>query len=148
VSAWLDRGVADVPATADDAVLIATLIRALAVTAHTAHRQGRTATPVDTHRLRAAYWRAARDGLDGHGIDPVTGHLVPATDPILRLLDHIRPALEHTDDYQQAHQALHTVLARVNGAIQQRRTLDTGTPHDLLDMISRTTLARHATSAI
>lgn len=133
--------VADVPATADDAVLIAALIRALVVTAHTAVHQGRTVTPVDPHRLRAAYWRAARDGLDGHGIDPVTGHLVPAPDLILRLLDHIRPALEHTGDYQQAHQALHTVLARGNGATQQRRTLTTGTPHGLIDMIGRTTLA-------
>lgn len=138
--------VADVPATADHAVLLATLIRGLVVTAHAALHRGHTATPLDTHRLRAAYWRAARDGIDGHGIDPVTGHLVPATEPILRLLDHIRPALERTGDYQQAHQAVQAVLARGNGAIQQRRTLDTGTPHDLLDMIGRTTLADQPTN--
>ncbi|MBV6757945.1 carboxylate-amine ligase [Rhodococcus opacus] len=137
--------VADVPATADDAVLVATLIRGLVATAFIAIRLGSTAAPVDTRRLRAAYWRAARDGIDGRGIDPITGHLVPAKDPILRLLDHIRPALERTGDYQQTQQAVQAVFASGNGAVRQRRTFRTGTPHDLLDMIGRTTLARHPT---
>lgn len=137
--------VADVPATAEDAVLVATLVRGLVVTAFAAIRLGGTAAPVDSHRLREAYWRAARDGIDGQGIDPITGRLVPATDPILRLLDHIRPALERTGDYRQTQQAVRAVLASGNGAVRQRRTFRAGTPHDLLDTIGRTTLARHPT---
>jgi hypothetical protein len=57
-------------------------------TANSAIHQHGVALPVDTRRLRAAYWRAARGGLAGHHIDPVT-------DPILHLLDHVRHALEH-----------------------------------------------------
>jgi gamma-glutamyl:cysteine ligase YbdK (ATP-grasp superfamily) len=97
----IEARIADVPATDDDAAVVATLIQGLS-SPPTALLRGYTPSPVDTH---AAYWRAARDGIDGHGIDPVSGHLVPATDPILRLLDHLRPALGRTSDYHRAHQA-------------------------------------------
>ncbi|QSE91474.1 hypothetical protein JWS13_23975 [Rhodococcus pseudokoreensis] len=82
------------------------------------------------------------DGIGGNGIDPISGDPVPATDPIERLGDHVRPALKRTGHYQQTQQALQAVLACGNSVIRQRRTFRTGTAHDLL---GRTTLAKHPT---
>ncbi|MBC2644230.1 MULTISPECIES: glutamate--cysteine ligase [unclassified Rhodococcus (in: high G+C Gram-positive bacteria)] len=132
--------VADVPATVEETVLLATLIRGLVSTALTDVRQGRSAAPVYGHRLRAGYWRAARDGMTGHAVDMRSGRLVPATEPIRHLLEHVRPALERTGDYRDTQRAVRTVLTCGNGAIRQRRAFAAGTTHDLVDMLARSTI--------
>ncbi|MFC9553961.1 glutamate--cysteine ligase [Rhodococcus sp. NPDC056960] len=83
--------IADVPATVEETVLLATPIRGLVSTAITDVRLGRTTAPASGHRLKAAYWRAARDGIGGHAVDVRSGRLVVATEPIRRLLEHVRP---------------------------------------------------------
>jgi carboxylate-amine ligase len=135
----LEVRVADVPATVDETVLLATLVRGLVVTALRAIRHGHRPPAVDPHRLRAAYWRAARDGITGHGIDVASGCLVPAAEPILRLVDHIRPGLDILGDYPDAQTALTRIIQSGNGAARQRRTLQTGTLHDVLGMLARST---------
>jgi carboxylate-amine ligase len=135
----LEVRVADVPATVDETVLLATLVRGLVVAALRAIRHGHRAPPADPHRLRAAYWRAARDGVTGRGIDVASGNLVPAAEPILRLLDHIRPALDILGDYPGAQSALTRILAVGNGAARQRHTLQTGTLHDVLGLLTHST---------
>ena len=62
--------VADVPATVAETVLLATLIRASVMTALEDERRGEPACR-RWHRTRceAAYWKSARDGLDGQAID-------------------------------------------------------------------------------
>ena len=61
--------VADVPATVAETVLLAVLTRAAVMTALAEHDRGLPAPRVDDQVLRAAYWKAARDGLDGQVID-------------------------------------------------------------------------------
>ncbi|MGU3585548.1 carboxylate--amine ligase, partial [Rhodococcus sp. C26F] len=73
-----------------------------------------------------ACWRAARDGLAGHGVDLGSEQLVPAVDLIRRLLVQVRPVLEELDAYRPVHDALAVTLDRGNGAIRQRRILERG----------------------
>ena len=80
--------VADVCLDAEDAALQAALVRGLAETATT----GPAAQP-RTELLRAATWRAARSGLTGDLVSPLTGTPLPAADVVAQLVDHVRPAL-------------------------------------------------------
>jgi carboxylate-amine ligase len=98
--------VADVPATAADTVLLATLIRGAVMTAlHSSDQE-----PIKDHLLRAAYWRGARDGVEGRM-------------PVLlkAFVDKLRPALEAAGDYDYAVAELDRVLQDGNGAARQRR---------------------------
>lgn len=99
--------VADVPSTAAETVLLATLIRGAVMTA--LHQPERTRSMSD-HALRAAYWRCARDGIDG---------LIP---PLLTaFVEELRPALEAAGDYQFATEEVKRLLHDGNGAMRQRR---------------------------
>ncbi|WP_068160663.1 carboxylate-amine ligase [Rhodococcus phenolicus] len=128
--------IADTQATVDEAVLLATLVRGLVITALDPTRQGQGVSDVEPEVLRAAYWRAARDGLTGHGIDTESGRLVPAAHPITRLLEHVRPALERTGDYRSAREAVDRMLREGNGAARQRATFEEGTPADLVRFLA------------
>ena len=64
--------IADVCQHADDAVLIAALVRGLVETEARNWQAGRPPRPVRTEQLRLAAWRASRSGLDDVLIDPVT----------------------------------------------------------------------------
>ena len=61
--------VADVPATVAETVLFATLVRALVMTALADGERGEPVPPLAAHVLKAAYWTAARYGLDGERVD-------------------------------------------------------------------------------
>lgn len=136
----LEIRISDVPATVDDTVLLAVLVRALVTTALSALDRGLPAHQVDDDLLRAACWRAAHDGLTGHGLDPTSGHPIPAPCLLARLLTHTRPALEDSGDYACARAAVAQVLAHGNGAVDQRRALRTGTLADVLNTVAdRTT---------
>ena len=135
----LEVRVSDVPATTDETVLLAALVRALVTTALGAIDRGQPVPVLDPALLRAAYWRAARDGVTGYAVDTGSGHLVPAREATARLVDHVRPALERTGDYRTVHCAVECVLGAGNGAVRQRRTLQAGTLADLLRVLTRPT---------
>ncbi|MCX5045099.1 glutamate--cysteine ligase [Aldersonia sp. NBC_00410] len=119
--------VSDVPATVDETVTYATIVRALVLTALRELEAGRTANEVADAQLNAALWLAARDGLSGNGIDPATGAARPATDLLDTLLERIRPALEDLGEYDKTVMDLRERKANGNGAIRQRRAfLDGG----------------------
>ena len=114
--------VADVPATVAETVLLATLIRASVMTALEDERCGEGVPPLAPHALRAAYWKSARDGLDGQAIDLVEGHASrPARELLAGLVDHVRPALEALGDYDMARAELARIAEEGNGAMRQRR---------------------------
>jgi carboxylate-amine ligase len=112
--------VMDVCPTVDEAVMCAGLIRALVRTCHDETIDGEPVSPVRQEVLRAAHWRAARDGLDAELLDPTTGDLVPAGVAIERLLDHVRPALEAFGDWEEVSQVAARTLQQGNGAARQR----------------------------
>ncbi|CAM3473017.1 glutamate--cysteine ligase [Kibdelosporangium persicum] len=109
--------VGDVAPTADDAVLMAALVRGIAATALAS---GACAPDVPQHVLRPALWRAARDGLEGLGVDLVTGELAPAADLAGSLVRWIRPALEVSGDYELVDESLARLVLDGCGAARQR----------------------------
>ncbi|TQM84262.1 carboxylate-amine ligase [Saccharothrix saharensis] len=109
--------VCDVAATVDEAVVLAALVRAIAVTA----LAGAPAQRVPDLLLRTALWRAARDGLDGAGIEPRSGRLVPAADMARALVDWTRPALRAAGDEDLVVDGVDRVLVDGTGAVRQRR---------------------------
>ncbi|WP_406016044.1 glutamate--cysteine ligase [Streptomyces sp. NBC_00984] len=111
---------ADVPVTAEESALLAVLVRALTITALRAVERGDPGPEPSAELLRAACWRAARDGLRGETMDPRTGRLSPADGQVPSLLRHIGPALEETGDRETAVALLRRLTAVGTGADRQR----------------------------
>ncbi|MEU8266701.1 glutamate--cysteine ligase [Sphaerisporangium sp. NPDC049002] len=120
----LEVRVTDVPATAEESALLAAVVRALVVVSLERVDRGDPGPPLSAERLRVAYWRAARDGLDGHGVDPVSGGLRPAGDLLSGLLRHVRPALEETGDLAMVTHRLERLRVDGTGAARQRAAHD------------------------
>ncbi len=118
--------VADTAATVDDALLQAGLTRALVDTARTAG----PAPELDDQVLAAAVWSAARHGLSGPGVDPVSARQVPAVEMVEALLAHVSDALG--DDRELVHALVRQVVAKGTGAQRQLRAGSPGAAVDLL----------------
>jgi carboxylate-amine ligase len=114
----LELRVSDVAPTVEEAVLMAALVRGIAATALTS---GAAPAKIPPHLLKVAMWRAARDGLEGFGIDPVTGSPTPASTIAASLLRWVRPALEFSGDYEMVSDGIDRLLLDGTGAARQRR---------------------------
>src|SRR6476646_3896463 len=113
--------VADVPATVSETVLLAALVRALVMTALDEDQQGQPGIPLVPHALKAAYWKAARDGLAGSAIDLAESHaLMPTVDLLNGLIERVTPALRAVGDYALVRDELDRVVAEGNGAMRQQ----------------------------
>lgn len=128
--------VADVPSTAAETVLLATLIRAAVMTALDALRRGDQILQPSAHALQAAYWKAARYGLDGDAIDLSDSALriAPTQDLLTGFVARIRPALESLGEYEWTTAELSRVCGDGNGAMRQLRTWRR--EHDVMDVIA------------
>jgi carboxylate-amine ligase len=114
--------VADVPATVAETVLVATLIRAAVMTALEAPAQGDDMERLPPGALRAAYWKAAHDGLSGRTLDLSYGRgSVPAREQLSTLVQRVRPALDALGEYDRVVHELDRVVAEGNGAMRQLR---------------------------
>lgn len=126
---------ADVPVTADETVLLATLVRASVMTALDDERRGEPELPLAPHALKAAYWKSARDGLEGDAVDLMESHAVlPARTLLERLVEHVRPALAALGDYDMARDELARIVEQGNGATRQRRAWQRR--HDVADVVA------------
>ncbi|MEO3872181.1 glutamate--cysteine ligase [Nonomuraea sp. B12E4] len=115
--------VTDVPASVEESVLLALLVRALVTVSLRRVEAGDPGPRPPQELLRVAYWRAARDGLDGYGADPYTGRQVPAAEVVEGLLEHVRPALEDTGDLEAVLRSWRWLRAAGSGAARQRAAL-------------------------
>jgi carboxylate-amine ligase len=132
--------VADVPATVSETVLLAALARAAVMTALDDERRGAPIPPLSPHALRAAYWKAARDGLDGEALDLIESHeSAPARTLLSRMVEHVRPALEAVGDYDLVAGELARIAEQGNGAMRQRRAWQRR--HDVDDVIAEAAAA-------
>ena len=114
--------VADVPATVADTVLFATLVRALVMTVLAEGERGEPVPPLSAHVLKAAYWTAARYGLDGQLVDlPGDRALRPAAELLHALVERLEPALTVLGDYDMVRAEVERVLTTGNGAMRQQR---------------------------
>ncbi|TFV77587.1 YbdK family carboxylate-amine ligase [Blastococcus sp. CT_GayMR19] len=112
---------ADVVLHVEDAVTLAGLVRALVETAARDAEAGTPPPGMSTEVLRLAGWRAARSGLTGDLIHPLTGRPAPARSVLAALLDHVRPALADAGDAQRVAEGLATLVGRGTGSELQRR---------------------------
>ncbi|MCU1641754.1 MAG: putative glutamate--cysteine ligase 2-3, partial [Nocardia sp.] len=129
--------VSDVPATVEETALLATLVRAGVMTARRA-----AVTPVISEViLRAAYWRAAHEGMDGPAIDPADGRTIPMQDLLAKLIELVRPALKELGDVGFVDDTLAALLARGNGARRQLRAFRArGEVADVVEELAEATL--------
>jgi glutamate---cysteine ligase / carboxylate-amine ligase len=115
--------VADVCLLADDAVLLAGLVRGLVETGARDWRAGEPPAPVSTAVLRMAAWQASRSGLDDVLVHPLDGRPRPAADVVAALLERVAPALQDAGDLARVQHGLRDLLARGSGARRQRQVL-------------------------
>jgi glutamate---cysteine ligase / carboxylate-amine ligase len=112
--------VADVCLDAGTAVLAAGLTRALVATALAEARRGTPVPAAPARQVAAALAAAARHGLAGAGLDPVTGQAVDAATLRSRFVDHVRPALSDHGDTETITRLLRRLDDRGTGAGRQR----------------------------
>jgi glutamate---cysteine ligase / carboxylate-amine ligase len=134
--------VSDVPATADETVLYATLVRALVMTELAAIEQGHTTTPaIETTWLRLAKWRAARDGITGMCPDPLSGNMVETREAIDHLMQYVSHALDRLGDHTMVTETVDKVFTSGNGAVHQRRIFNRAGIDAVLDQVAARTIA-------
>jgi carboxylate-amine ligase len=133
---------ADVMATVDEAVLLAALARALVSVALEDIRRGEPAPVLAPELLQAAHWRAARDGLEGNGVDAFSGRPRPAWDLVRALVERVRPVLAASGDLDTVTALLTAVRTAGSGAARQRATFARREdPRDVVDALAEQTLA-------
>ncbi|MFC0626348.1 carboxylate-amine ligase [Kribbella deserti] len=109
--------VSDVPATVEESVMYATIVRALVMTAIAAD----TPVVIETEVLKAAYVVAAREGLEGPLVDVHNAAQITAEQALDNLLTHVRPALEQLGEWTYVNEMVKSVLQNGNGAARQRK---------------------------
>ncbi|CAN3130666.1 glutamate--cysteine ligase [Mycobacterium sp. smrl_JER01] len=131
--------VADVPATVAETVLFAALVRGCVMTALADERRGEPLLPLTPYVLKAAYWKAAREGLDGDGVD--LEHHTPSPMPALLagLVERVRPALQAAGDHELVVDGLARLSELGNGAARQRRAWHRN--HDVGDVLTEAAAA-------
>jgi carboxylate-amine ligase len=125
----------------DDVVLLAGLFRALVISAAAAEYEGQPLPPVRPELLQAATWRAARAGLEGDLVDPVTASPAPAARLLEQLLAELRPALESTGDWELVCELTTSALARGSSAARQRAARSSGGLRNVVDTLVAETRA-------
>ncbi|WOH18252.1 glutamate--cysteine ligase [Paenarthrobacter sp. GOM3] len=112
--------VADVCLRAEDAALVAVLVRALVETASLEMLDGVEPTHVPTALLRMASWQASSSGLRGELLDFGDFRPAPAADVVWALVDYVSPVLDDQDELALVKAGISKLLERGNGAQEQR----------------------------
>jgi carboxylate-amine ligase len=113
----------DVVADLDDTVALAMLVRALVSVSTDTVLTGDPGPRPSSEVLRAAYWRAARDGWPGCGVDALSGQVLPTSVQFARLVDHVEPALNRYGDSAVVREFVARLVTRGTGADMQRASL-------------------------
>ncbi|MER6348748.1 carboxylate-amine ligase [Streptomyces sp. NPDC001595] len=116
----LEIRVPDATAGAEETVLLAAIVRAMVATAWRAVDAGEAAPRPRPEVLRAACWRAARDGLAGRSVELPSSRLIAATARVDQLLAWIGPALRRHGDLESVSAGWSRLRAVGDGAGRQR----------------------------
>ncbi|KQX65098.1 glutamate--cysteine ligase [Streptomyces sp. Root1310] len=121
----LELRVGDSCPRAETVVLVAGLFRALVTEARERLERGGARGCQGRHEwLRGASWRAARSGLEGGLVDPVTHREAPAAEVVRTLLTRLRPALEAAGDWETVRSLADEALADGSAACRMRRVAE------------------------
>lgn len=112
--------VADICLYAEDAAVLAAVIRALVETSAREWRLGTAPPAVDTGTLRLWNWQASRFGVNGMLIGPLDGRPCPAAMAVEALISHVRHAVVQSGDLMLASAGLADMLSRGTGERVQR----------------------------
>lgn len=110
----------DVCLTADEAVMTAGLVRALACMALDSAERDEPFTPVRQELLRVAHWRAARYGMERDLIDLHHMRPVAAGELVDQLLEHVRPVLEERGEWGEVTATVDRIRTDGTAARRQR----------------------------
>ncbi|MEV5435348.1 glutamate--cysteine ligase [Streptomyces sp. NPDC052682] len=124
----------DVQLGADEAVMLAGIIRALVDTALAETTAGAPAIECAPELLQAAMWHAARHGLGDTLVDP-GGTSQRAGDVLYELLRYVAPALDASGDTRQVTALVHRLLQNGTGADRQRAALAEGGLRAVTDLV-------------
>jgi carboxylate-amine ligase len=134
---------ADVCTDLDDAVLHAVLVRSLVRVLAGRAERGDPSPEARPELLRAARWRAARDGIGGRLFDPVLGVLVDARVAVERMLAELEEDLLGAGEWDEVCELVQQLFSRGTSAARQRRTwLRTGDRRAVAARIVREGTAR------
>ncbi|MFD6985625.1 carboxylate--amine ligase, partial [Streptomyces sp. NPDC059956] len=126
----------DVQLRAEDAVLLAGMVRALVATAIAEEKAGMPPAPAaDSELLQASSWHAARYGLNGTLIGP-DGRPGSSGDVLCSLVRHVTPALETAGDLREVSALVHRLLQEGTPADRQRRAVSDGGLPALIGLIT------------
>jgi glutamate---cysteine ligase / carboxylate-amine ligase len=134
----LELRICDSVADVEVSVLIAALYRAIVTRAATAGEEPPRLSPMIA---RGAMWRAARSGLEGDLIDPVSGLTAPAAVVVRNLLAELEPGLRDTGDFERARNTVEELLACGSGAARQRAAAEKGGLSGVVDHVLARTMA-------
>jgi carboxylate-amine ligase len=129
--------VADTCTEVEDALLVTALARALVETV--AVERG-PAPAIRSDLVRAAGWRASRDGMSAELVHPITWELVPASEAIGVMVEHVSPALRAAGDEDLVADGLRRLGATGTGSRRQRAAYErSGDLHAVVaDLVDRT----------
>lgn len=113
--------VADVCLRAEDAAILAVLVRALVETASREWRDEVEPIPVPTVLLRMASWQASNRGLRDELLNFGTFRPEPAADVVNALVDYLEPVLLEQGELELVRAGIRRILSHGTGAEQQRR---------------------------
>lgn len=112
--------VADVCTEVSDVILLAALCRGLVSTVAQEWAEGVPVPEWRTDILRAAHWRAGRDGVAHNLLDPADRRTKPAREVLEGLVAHVEVALERSGDVAAVRSGVERLLAGGAGAGRQR----------------------------
>ena len=115
--------IADAQLRAEDSVLLALIVRALV---DTSLRAPAPTEPLLPEVLDLAFWQAAKHGLIGNQVDPVTGRAISTNQLLVALLQLIGEALAVNGDTDFVQTGLERLARDGNGAQRQRTSLGRG----------------------
>ncbi|WP_260617955.1 YbdK family carboxylate-amine ligase [Streptomyces sp. WAC07149] len=133
----------DVLQDLDDTVAVAVLLRALVVAAEGLARRGDPGPAWPGEVLRAACWRAARDGWRDEGFDPVTGRSRPVTELAQQITAFTAEALEEAGDLGEVTALFGRLAGRGDGAARQRAWAAGGGSTAVVDRLVLATAGPH-----
>ena len=118
--------VADVCLRAEDAGLIAVLVRALVESAGREWADGVEPAPVPTLLLRMAAWQASNCGLRGQLLDFGTFLPTPAVQVVQAFVDYLAPVLAEQGELELVREGIARIVAEGTGSQLQRQPFKHG----------------------
>jgi carboxylate-amine ligase len=126
----------DVQLSNGSAVMFAGVVRALVATALRQIRDRAPFTAPAQEIVHAAGWHAARYGLHGVLVDPLSGLPRPARDVVESLLEHLTPALDEAGDTDRVFSSVQRLVVQGTGAALQREAMSRGGLKAVVELIA------------